>query len=152
MLGIGRWLVVDGLAADLMISLEERFGDETSHVSAASGVEDTTTFSPGYDQFREPQLRKVLACRSRRDPRERCQRCDIQLVVGDRPQDAQPTRLSGHGQGANSDLDLTVRGHLPPRIGFGGSIGRRLPSLACWHGSHISRYILDCADEHRNDI
>ncbi len=68
---------MDWFATDLMVGLEEGFGDQTPDVRATSGVENPTAFAPGDDQSREPQLGKVLARRRRRDTRQVSQSCDV---------------------------------------------------------------------------
>ena len=74
-------LVVEGVAIHLMIGLKEGFSDQTSDVGPASGVKDSTAIAPSDNQSGQPQLREVLAGRSRRDSGQRCKRANIELVV-----------------------------------------------------------------------
>ena len=54
-------LVVDGRAADVVVGVEEGFGEQGADVAAAEAVHDTLPVSLAFDEAGETQFRQVLA-------------------------------------------------------------------------------------------
>jgi hypothetical protein len=53
--------VVDGLSADLVVGMKERFGQQVAHVGAAQAVHDASAFAVAFDEAGEAKLGQMLA-------------------------------------------------------------------------------------------
>lgn len=72
---------VSRLAADLMIGMEQPFGEQRTDVPASEPVHDPLPVALPLDQPGEPQLRQVLAGNSRPASGDRGEARDVELAV-----------------------------------------------------------------------
>ena len=58
---IGPWLVMHRLAADLVVGMEERLGQEVADMGPAQPIDDPTTVAATLDEASKAELREMLA-------------------------------------------------------------------------------------------
>lgn len=71
---------MDGLAADLVISVEERLGEQVADVSAPEAVDDSSAVSLAGDEAGEAQLGEVLARHGRTATRHLRERSNVGIA------------------------------------------------------------------------
>lgn len=144
-----RWLVVDGRAADLVVGVEESFGQQRADMATAQPIHDPLSVPLALDQASEAQLGQVLAGDRRAAVGEGGEASDVEFGVAQRPQHADACRVGEQRERHNRRADL-----------FGGEVGRmfcrhRLPGA--WaarsrrrHGSNCTRVVARYSHQRRS--
>jgi hypothetical protein len=99
-------LVVDGRAADVVIGVEEGFGEHGADVAAAQAVDDTLAVSLPFDEAGEAQFRQVLAGDGGAAFGDGGEAGDVEFGVAQRPQHADSGGVGEQGEGRDCGVDL----------------------------------------------
>ncbi len=102
---------------DLVVGLEDRLGDERSHVASLGAVDGSPSLAAHGHEPPEAQLREVLGSRGARGANEPGEGSDIVVLAAQRPQQPQPGGVGQQAEGFDGCLDLLVARQLGPRIG-----------------------------------
>ena len=102
-------LVVDGCAGDLVVGVEEGFGEQRADVPAAEAVHDTLALSLAFDQAGEAQLGQVLAGHRGSALGDGCEAGDVVFGVAQGPQHADSGRVGEQREGGDCGVDLFAR-------------------------------------------
>jgi hypothetical protein len=86
--------VVHGLAADLVVGVEEGLGEQVAYVSTAEAVDDSSPVPSAFDETGEAELGEMLTGYGRTAPCHLSQRRHIGIGLPQRPQQTHPGGIS----------------------------------------------------------
>lgn len=101
-----------GLAAHLVVGVEQRLTEQRAHMTASQSIDHPATLAASLDQSGQAELREVLTGHRGPTPGERSQAPHVVLVVAQRPEDLDPSRIGQHGKGQHGDLHLLGSGRF----------------------------------------
>ena len=82
----GPWLVVYRLAADLVVGVEERLGQEVADMGPAQVIDDPTTVAAALDEASKAELGEMLAGHSRTTAGRLGKGRNVSFTLAQRPQ------------------------------------------------------------------
>ena len=94
---VGR-SVVNGRAADVVVGVEESFGQQGAHVTASESVDDPLAVAGPFDQAGKSQFGQVLAGDGRSAPGQSGETCDVKFSIAQSPQHPDACRFSKQGE------------------------------------------------------
>ena len=90
--------VVDWFAADLVVGVEQRLGEQGADVGSAEAVDDSASVSPALDQSGEAEFGQMLTGDGGTATGDPSQRGYVSVVVSKRPQEPHPSRIGQQGK------------------------------------------------------
>jgi cation diffusion facilitator family transporter len=106
---------VDGFAADLMVGVEQGFGQQGAHVAAAEAVDHALTVAVAFDQAGEAEFGQVLAGYGGPGAGGLGERGDVEVGLTQGPEHPHPGRISEQCKSLHGGVDLADGEHVGMR-------------------------------------